>query len=168
MDKCKICGKDISSPDNYCDQCKNRYPNLTEARPTWQDLYFGIAKLVASRSLDPSTKVGAVIVKDGCVMGVGYNGAPRKFKYKFDWNSKEKYDYVIHAELNAVSNACSIGANVNGADIYLTMSPCHDCIKLLIQHQIKRVYYLNEYKDIELTKKIAENADIELIKVEEK
>lgn len=136
-----------------------------QKRPTWQKTYFDIAKTIAQRSLDPHTKVGAVIVKDGVVVGTGYNGAPRGFKLRFDWYSEEKYQYVIHAEMNAIANAQAVGVSVVGADIYLTLSPCHDCIKLLIQNQIKNVYYLNEYKDIELTKKIAENANINLRRV---
>ena len=137
-----------------------------EDRPSWQRTYFDIAKIVSKRSLDPHTKVGAVIVKNGVVVGTGYNGAPRGFKLRFNWYSEEKYLYVIHAELNAIANAQASGVSVVGADIYLTLSPCHDCIKLLIQNQIANVYYLDEYKDIELTKKIAENANINLRRVD--
>lgn len=134
-------------------------------RLTWQELFMNIAVLTSLRSKDPHTKVGAVIVKKDHVLGLGYNGEPRHFKYKFDWCSSEKYDYVIHAELNAIANACSIGANVNGADLYVTVSPCHDCMKLIIQHQIKRVFYLEEYKDIRLSKKLAANSKVKLIKL---
>ena len=183
--KCKICGQESNNKEsmNYlegsgyylCNNCYEKYKMYpmyekindelnTIARPTWEDMYFEIAKVVSKRSEDPHTKVGAVIVKNGVVVGTGYNGAPRNYRGSFNWNSEEKYDYVIHAELNAISNAQSVGVSVVGADIYLTLSPCHDCIKLLIQNQIKRVFYLKEYKDIELTKKIADNSDIELIK----
>ena len=134
---------------------------------TWQELYIEIAKTVAKKSKDPRTKVGACLVKDGCVIGIGYNGEPRNFKYNFNWNSEEKYDYVIHAEMNAIANAQSIGVSVVDADIYLTLSPCHECIKLLIQNRIKNVYYLKEYKDIELTKKIAEYSNINLERIYE-
>lgn len=138
---------------------------LEDERLSWQQMFIEIAKIVAKRSMDPHTKVGAVLVKENHVIGIGYNGTPRKFKYDFNWYSNEKYDYVIHAELNAVANACYIGADVKDADIYLTLSPCHECIKILIQHQIKNVYFLEEYKDFELTKKIADNSPINLIKL---
>lgn len=137
---------------------------MESERISWGEMFFEIAKIVAKRSKDPKTKVGAVLVKDNCIIGVGYNGDPRNFEYDFDWSSSEKYDYVIHAELNAISNATRIGAKVYGADIYLTLSPCHDCIKLLIQNGIRNVYYLEEYKDIELTKKIASYSKLNLIK----
>ena len=142
--------------------------NARENRYSWKKMFIEIAKVVAQRSADPHTQVGAVLVKNNCVIGVGYNGEPKGFHFDFDWNSPEKYPYVIHAEMNAISNANRNGVDCNGADIYLTLSPCHDCIKLLIQHGIKNVYYLKEYKDIDLTKKIVENTDgIQLIKLDE-
>ena len=142
--------------------------NARENRFSWKKMFVEIAKVVAQRSADPHTQVGAVLVKNNCVIGVGYNGEPKGFHFDFDWNSQEKYPYVIHAEMNAISNANRNGVDCNGADIYLTLSPCHDCIKLLIQHGIKNVYYLKEYKDIDLTKKIVENTDgIRLIKLDE-
>ena len=142
--------------------------NARENRFSWKKMFVEIAKVVAQRSADPHTQVGAVLVKNNCVIGVGYNGEPKGFHFDFDWNSPEKYPYVIHAEMNAISNANRNGVDCNGADIYLTLSPCHDCIKLLIQHGIKNVYYLKEYKDIDLTKQIVENADgIQLIKLDE-
>ena len=142
--------------------------NARENRFSWKKMFVEIAKVVAQRSADPHTQVGAVLVKNNCVIGVGYNGEPKGFHFDFDWKSPEKYPYVIHAEMNAISNANRNGVDCNGADIYLTLSPCHDCIKLLIQHGIKNVYYLKEYKDIDLTKKIVENTDgIQLIKLDE-
>ena len=142
--------------------------NARENRFSWKKMFVEIAKVVAQRSADPHTQVGAVLVKNNCVIGVGYNGEPKGFHFDFDWNSPEKYPYVIHAEMNAISNANRNGVDCNGADIYLTLSPCHDCVKLLIQHGIKNVYYLKEYKDIDLTKKIVENTDgIQLIKLDE-
>ena len=142
--------------------------NARKNRYSWKKMFVEIAKVVAQRSADPHTQVGAVLVKNNCVIGVGYNGEPKGFHFDFDWNSPEKYPYVIHAEMNAISNANRNGVDCNGADIYLTLSPCHDCIKLLIQHGIKNVYYLKEYKDIDLTKQIVENADgVQLIKLDE-
>lgn len=142
--------------------------NARENRFSWKKMFVEIAKVVAQRSADPHTQVGAVLVKNNCVIGVGYNGEPKGFHFDFDWNSPEKYPYVIHAEMNAISNANRNGVDCNGADIYLTLSPCHDCIKLLIQHGINNVYYLKEYKDIDLTKQIVENTDsIQLTKLDE-
>lgn len=136
-----------------------------ENRLSWNEMFIEIAKVVAKRSNDPHTKVGAVLVKDSRILGIGYNGAPRDFTLNFNWNTPEKYNYVIHAEMNAIANASAIGANVTGSDIYLTLSPCHECMKLLIQYQIRNVYYVDEYKDFELTKLIAEHSNVKLKKV---
>ena len=138
--------------------------SLSNVRPTWNDMYMELAEVVAKRSKDPHTKVGAVLVKDNRILGIGYNAEPKNFTYNFDWNSDEKYDYVIHAELNAIANATFFGNSIEGSTIYLTLSPCHECMKLLVQYGIKTVYYKTEYKDFALTKKIAKFSNINLIK----
>lgn len=139
----------------------------SDFRPTWEETFMEIARVISKRSKDPHTKVGAVLVKNNCIIGTGYNGDPRNFTYKFDWTTKEKYKYVIHAEMNAVANACYNGCEIKGSSIFLTLSPCNECIKLLVQFGIKNVYYLEEYRDFELTEQIAKNSGIRLIKFKE-
>lgn len=134
-------------------------------RPTWEETFFSIAKTISLRSKDPRTKVGAVLVKNNCIIGTGYNGDPRNFKYEFNWNTEEKYKYVIHAEMNAIANACYNGCEVKDSEMYLTLSPCNECIKLLVQFGVKKVYFLEKYKDFELTEHIAKNSNLELIEV---
>lgn len=140
--------------------------SLEKSRPSWDETFMQIAEVVAKRSKDPHTKVGCVIVKDGRILSIGYNGEPRHFNYNFDWSSSEKYDYVIHAELNAISNANYNGVSVKDAIVYLTLSPCKECIKLLAQHGINKIFYLDEYKDFDKTKFIAENANVALVKLQ--
>lgn len=149
------------------DALSEEYKDIKEYRPSWKRTFIDIAKVISKRSKDPHTKVGAVLVKNNCIIGTGYNGDPRNFRYNFDWSTPEKYDYVIHAEMNALANASYNGCQVKDSEIYLTLSPCNKCILQLIQFGVKKVYYLTEYKDFELTKKIADNADIELIKLKE-
>lgn len=138
--------------------------NVVVVRPTWNDMFMQIAEVVAKRSKDPHTKVGAVIVKDNHILGVGYNAEPRGFSYDFDWHSKEKYDYVIHAELNAIANSTYFGNSIAGSTIYLTLSPCSECMKLLIQYGISTVYYKDKYKDFEKSERMAKYSNIKLIK----
>ena len=133
-------------------------------RPTWNDMFMQIAEVVAKRSKDPHTKVGAVIVKDNHILGIGYNAEPRGFSYDFDWHSKEKYDYVIHAELNAIANSTYFGNSIAGSTIYLTLSPCSECMKLLIQYGIGTIYYKDKYKDFEKSERMAKYSNITLIK----
>lgn len=135
-------------------------------RPTWDETYFEIADIIAKRSKDPRTKVGAVLVKEKSVIGLGYNAEPRNSVLEFDWHTEEKYKYVVHAEINAISNASRLGINCIGSDIYITHSPCMNCIKVLIQFGIKRIFYRKRYTDFEISKKIAEGAGIELVQVD--
>lgn len=135
-------------------------------RPSWDETYFAIADIIAKRSKDPKTKVGAVLVKEKSVIGLGYNAEPRNSVLEFNWYTEEKYKYVIHAEINAVANASRLGINCVGADIYITHSPCTNCVNTLIQHGIKRIFYRKPYTDFEISKKIALAAGIELIQID--
>ena len=137
------------------------------SRPSWHKTFITIADVISQRSKDPHTKVGCVLTNNKCIIGTGYNGDPRNFRYKFNWNTEEKYDYVIHAEMNAIANAVYNGAgnSIKDSEIYLTLSPCSKCILMLIQFGVKRIYYRDKYKDFELTQKIADNADIQLIQI---
>jgi len=99
---------------------------------------------VASWSKDPSTKIGAIAVgKKGQLLAQGYNGFPRGVedcpnKYK---DRVLKYDYIVHAEENAIYNACTNGVSLEGASMYVTGLPtCHRCAKAIIQVGIKRVF----------------------------
>ena len=111
---------------------------------TWDEYFMGIAHLSKERSKDPSTQVGACIVdKDNRIISIGYNGTPNGIDDKdFPWaregNPLEtKYLYVCHGELNAIMN--SGGRDLRGATIYVTLFPCNECTKLIIQSGIKRV-----------------------------
>ena len=116
----------------------------------WDEYFMAIAKLSAGRSKDPSTQVGACIVSnDNRILSIGYNGAPNGFSdEKFPWgrdgkNLDTKYPYVVHAELNAILN--SIG-DLKGCTIYVSLFPCHECVKAIIQSGIKEVIYdCNKY-----------------------
>lgn len=166
---------DMSDAKAFADCLTNFYKEMQQidkdndimqrqkSRPTWDDMYMEIAEVVAKRSKDPHTKVGAVIAKDNHILGIGYNAEPRGFSYDFDWNSSEKYDYVIHAELNAIANSTFFGNSIVGSTVYLTLSPCHECMKLLIQYGIETVYYKEKYKDFELSEKMAKHSKIKLI-----
>lgn len=136
-----------------------------------------IAKEVATLSHCVRSKVGAVLVKEGNVISFGYNGTPSGMenscedKYYapqnadawvdvedilVEWpyrDSHGNYKLVtkmetIHAEVNAILKAAKTGASVDGSTLYLTLSPCLDCSKLILQSGIKRVVYLNTYRNL--------------------
>uniref|UniRef100_A0A667Y3Z7 Deoxycytidylate deaminase n=1 Tax=Myripristis murdjan TaxID=586833 RepID=A0A667Y3Z7_9TELE len=110
----------------------------------------GVALLAARRSRDPSTQVGACIVnEEKKIVGVGYNGMPNgcgddslPWRRSGDNPVETKYFYVCHAELNAIMNKNS--ADLKGCTIYVTLFPCNECSKLLIQAGIKNVIYLSD------------------------
>lgn len=123
------------------------------------DNYFMMVSLVSGlRSKDPSTQVGACIVsQDKKIIGVGYNGLPTGCNDKdYPWDVREgqlpetKYPYICHAELNAILNST---VSVKGATIYVSLFPCNECAKAIIQSGIKEIVYLSDkYKETDTDK----------------
>ena len=123
---------------------------------TWDEYFMGIAMLSAERSKDNNTQVGACVVNDeNKIVSVGYNGMPTgcnddEMPWERDGNSPldTKYPFVCHAELNAILN--SNATTLNGCTLYVTLFPCNECAKAIIQSGIKRiVYYSNKYDGTE-------------------
>ena len=111
-------------------------------------VFMNITKEVSTLSHCVRFKVGAVLVKDGNLISFGYNGTPAGLD-----NCCEKDNitlpHVIHAEVGAILKAAKTGNSVDGSTIYLTLSPCLDCSKLILQSGIKRVVYLTAYRNLE-------------------
>ncbi|UKZ11037.1 hypothetical protein EhVM1_000022 [Emiliania huxleyi virus M1] len=124
---------------------------------SWDQYFMGVAKLSAMRSKDPSTQVGSCIIESTTnkIISIGYNGMPRGCNDDdFPWGKKEKnsniintkYPFVVHSEANAILNAN--GTSVNGCTMYVTLFPCNECTKLIIQSGICEIVYLDDYNDI--------------------
>ena len=114
---------------------------------SWDEYFMGVAKLAARRSKDPSTQVGACIVsQDNIIISTGYNGMPKGCSDdEFPWEREgleTKYPYVVHAELNAILNAN--GRDLRGSRIHVSLFPCNECAKAIIQSGIKEVLYLSD------------------------
>lgn len=112
-----------------------------EDRLAW---YFKIARTIAEASCDKSTKVGCIVVgPDKEIRAQGYNGFPRGVNDEDEkWHERPaKYDYVIHAEANAVANAARTGASLKGCTAYVTAPPCCNCAGLLINAGISKVVW---------------------------
>jgi len=92
-------------------------------------------------------QVGALIVKDNMIISDGYNGTPSGFTNSCEDDKGETHWYVLHAEANAILKVAKTTQSANGATLYITLSPCKECSKLIIQAGIKRVVYHNQYKD---------------------
>lgn len=115
----------------------------------WDSTFMGMAKLIAMRSKDPNTQVGAVIVaKDKRILSLGYNGLPAGMSDDEDvWNRDGedelhlKYTYVCHGEENAILNYRGDFAALSDATIYVSLFPCNNCAKMIAQSGIKEVVY---------------------------
>lgn len=120
---------------------------------TWDEYFMGVAKLSGMRSKDPSTQVGACIVsQDNKILSMGYNGFPigcsdDEFPWSRDAQGLDsKYLYSTHSELNAILNYR--GGSLDGAILYVSLFPCNECAKAIIQSGIKEVVYdCDKYAD---------------------
>ena len=119
---------------------------------SWDEYFMSVALLCGLRSKDPNTQVGACIVDDNNhIVGTGYNGLPRgcsdlEFPWKRDGDFLEtKYPYVVHAEQNAILNSSK---TLRDTRIYVSLFPCHECAKYIIQAGIIEMIYMhNKYED---------------------
>ena len=128
------------------------------ANISWNQYFMALALLSAQRSKDPNTKVGACIVTpENKIVGIGYNGMPiglddsiMPWERSAESQLDTKYPYVCHAELNAILNSIK---DISGCTLYVTLYPCNECAKAIIQSGIKKlVYHTNKYPDADSTK----------------
>ena len=124
---------------------------MEKSNISWDEYFMGIALLSAQRSKDPNTKVGACIVDDdNKVVSIGYNGMPSGLpEDELSWNKGDgldsKYLYVCHAEFNAILNTRN-GSSLKGCRLFVTLFPCNECAKAIIQTGIKEIVYCeNKY-----------------------
>jgi dCMP deaminase len=150
-----------------------------EKQSKLDSVFINIAKEIGSLSYCTRSKVGAVLVKDGNIISFGYNGTPSGMDNScedkefidaeaaahmdhewidFMWPHKDEDGFkhrlvtkssVIHAESNAILKAAKSGHAVEGSTLYLTLSPCLDCCKLVLQSGVERVVYLQEYRNLQ-------------------
>jgi dCMP deaminase len=127
---------------------------------SWDEYFMGLAIMASNRSKDPNTQVGACIVDDeNNILSLGYNGTPNGYSDdEFPWErigedvTTTKYAYVCHSELNAILNASRQGIKLKDSILYVTLFPCNECAKALVQAGIKKVIYLDDkYHDTQLS-----------------
>ena len=109
--------------------------------------YLKMAKEWAKLSYCHRRQVGALIVKDKMIISDGYNGTPTGFENVCEDEENNTKWYVLHAEANAIMKVAASTQSCEGATLYITLSPCRECSKLIFQSGIKRVVYIVEYKD---------------------
>ena len=109
--------------------------------------YLKMAKEWAKLSYCHRRQVGALIVKDKMIISDGYNGTPTGFENICEDEENKTKWYVLHAEANAIMKVAASTQSCEGATLYITLSPCRECSKLIFQSGIKRLVYIVEYKD---------------------
>lgn len=142
---------------------------------SWDEYFMGVALLSGMRSKDPNTQVGACIVsKENKILSMGYNGLPIGCSDDdFPWEREgdelnTKYLYTTHSELNAILNYR--GGSLDGATLYVTLFPCNECAKAIIQAGIKQIVYdCDKYADtpsVLASKRMLTTAGVKLRKYE--
>jgi len=155
---------------NISDHCK-------DDRPTWDQYYMGVAKLISSRTTCLRRAVGCVLTLDNRILSTGYNGTPvgvthceKKgcIRELLNVPSGERHEMCrgLHGEQNALLQCALHGISTKDSVLYSTTFPCSVCAKLLINAKVKKIIFLQEYKD-DLSKELLYEAGIEIIKYEE-
>lgn len=140
---------------------------------SWDEYFMGLAHLSGLRSKDPNTQVGAVIVDENHrVVSIGYNGFPSGVSDdEFPWGRdggvlETKYAFVVHAELNAILNS---QRSVKGCCIYVSLFPCNECAKAIIQSGIRKIVYESDkYNGADTniaSKRMLRAAGVELVRI---
>lgn len=145
---------------------------MKDTRPHWNTYFMAIATIVAQRSLDPSTKVGCVVINnEKSILTTGYNSPPRGMvDENVPLERPEKYKYFSHAEVNAIANAARHGIPLRDSTFYVTSIPCEVCFRSIINSGAKQVVYgsvktkmsvNSDSKNIVI--KMAEESGVELV-----
>ncbi len=147
--------------------------DMSNKRPSWDEYFMKITRLVAERSTCLRRKVGAIIVRDKKIIAAGYNGAPKGLAHCLDIGcmrekmgvpSGERHELCrgAHAEQNALIQAAGSGLTLEGSTMYCTTAPCSICMKMIINAGIRKLVLGSEYPDA-LAKQLSEEAGIETV-----
>lgn len=134
-------------------------------RLSWENYFMNIAQEVASRSTCDRKFVGSVIVRDKRILSTGYNGSIRGLPHCDEAGHEMENDHcvrTVHAEANAIVQSAANGVRIEGAEIYVTASPCYTCFKMIANSGIKKIYFGEFYRD-ERIREHAEELGIELV-----
>jgi dCMP deaminase len=148
---------------------------IIASRPSYDEYFMELAKVISKRSTCLRRRVGAVIVKEDRILATGYNGPPRGITHcskvgcfrsekSIPSGEKEELCRAVHAEQNAIIQAALFGINMKDAILYITHRPCLTCTKLLISAGIQKIIYDKEYKLEPLAKALVREARIEIKK----
>ena len=129
--------------------------------PQWDEYFMQLCNVVKLRSRDTKRQVGSILVSDdNRIISTGYNGLKKGSNDDIDWNNRDLIHLlVLHAEVNCLLYATSRFENTT---LYSTLSPCHNCIKLIASSNVKKIIYQDKYKDYDSVKEICQFYNIEI------
>ena len=144
------------------------------ARPSWDEYFIEMARVIASRSTCLRRSVGALLVRDKRILATGYNGAPanlphcaevgcRREELGIASGERQELCRGLHAEQNAIIQGALHGVGVRGSVLYCTTQPCAICAKMLINAGVERVVYEGDYAD-QLSLEMLQQAGVELVR----
>ena len=142
---------------------------MTKKRVSWETYFMNIAKEVATRSTCDRKHVGAVIVRNKNILSTGYNGSIKGLPHCDEAGHEMVEGHCIrttHAEANAIVQAAKNGVKIDGAEIFVTASPCYNCFKLIANSGIHVIFYHELYRDKRITER-AKEIGIKLVSLEE-
>ena len=139
--------------------------NIQNKQRLLDERYLRMADIWAENSYCQRRKVGALIVKDKMIISDGYNGTPSGFENCCEDENGVTKPYVLHAEANAITKVARSNNSSEGATLYITDSPCIECVKLIIQAGIRRVVYSRMYRIVDGLE-LLERAGIECVRLE--
>ena len=134
------------------------------SRPSWNEYFKDLASLTSSRSSCKRLHVGCILVSDNRIISQGYNGYLPGCKHEQVMRDGHEMA-TIHAEQNAITDCAKRGVSCNGATAYITHYPCINCMKILCASGIKKIFYINDYRNDELVEYFAKEANIEIVKL---
>ncbi len=144
----------------------------SQCRPSWEQYFLEIAKVVAKRSTCLRRQVGCILVKDKQILTTGYNGAPKGITHcsqkgcireKENVPSGQRHELCrgLHAEQNAIIQGALHGINLGGSTLYVTTQPCVQCAKMLVNAGVQRIVFIGRYPD-RMSTEILKEAKIQL------
>jgi dCMP deaminase len=145
-------------------QSENKSENFIK-QVRYDKAYLRMATEWAKLSHCKRKQVGAIIVKDNIIIADGFNGTPSGFNNCCENDKGNTHWYVLHAEANAILKLAKSNNRGQNSTLYITLSPCKDCSKLILQAGIKRVVFMKGYKD-ETGINFLKQADIEIVQIE--
>tara|TARA_B100001094_G_C18133073_1_gene773406 strand:- start:496 stop:954 length:459 start_codon:yes stop_codon:yes gene_type:complete len=146
------------------DDLKTLIQNNSDKRTDYDEYFIAIALLISTRSPSKKLKVGSVIVSNNRILSSGYNGFPCGTPH-CSINRDNHEVNTIHSEVNSICDAAKRGININNSTIYITHYPCLNCIKSIISSGIKKIIYLDDYKNDEIVPILLLNSGIQIIKI---